>query len=819
MKKRTLVFIFFAITKIGSSQLVSSNAELQIAIEDAQPGNVITLANGVWTDVVFEMLKYGTATNPIIITAETPGSVFLEGGSHIKIRGSYIVFTGFIFRNPSQLVTNGNEIKAVMRFGGCDDCIITNNKIDSYNGTNSQSKYVFKWLEVEGARNEISHNSFIGKKGIGSIINDNRNDNLADNTKIHHNYFANRSPVGEVNEFNDQDAIRIGNSRTSLSNSFTEVYENYFYDFFGEIEIISNKSGGNKYYNNTFRDYSGSLTLRHGSDCEVYGNFFFAENNLSSGGIRLTGGKDHEVYNNYIENVNSRKGDGSISNSTGGINISNGEPNSKLNGYHQIKNASITNNTFVNCDYAIRMGTKTNSSLSLAPSNVKVSNNIFLNTSTNAFQQTTKPINGSIVQANITQDGNWDLVTGSDLNVKVNSGLLEAGSDFHVLSLESPAINYGVGDFPFLEYDILGGVRPNSNFDAGGEEFGANGTRLPFKANDVGINVGFGSKIYDDSTEKLTTSTNELSFSKAPDVNTFNINSNIAWEITNNSPWINVSLISGEGSKTISVSVLENTSGFDRVADLIISQVGGGTLTQTVSIIQTAIVEIVEITPVSVSGQETQAPNNPENVLDEDDETRWTGNSSEREAFLTFDLGCEQLITGVNIKFFKGNERTSSFKILVSNDNISYEDISGTLTSSGNTIDYERFNFPSPFLNAKYFRIQGLGNSSSAPNNVFNSYVEVRILGNPINCDLSIEDNAINSVKIYPIPVTQGKLMIKGSRAFIKTISVYSITGKLITNTSNTNTSNNIELDLSAYNSGFYFLKINNTVVQKIIID
>ena len=90
-----------------------------------------------------------------------------------------------------------------------------------------------------------------------------------------------------MNEDNDQDAIRIGNSSTSLSNSFTEVYANYFYNFFGEVEIISNKSGGNKYYNNTFRDYAGALTLRHGDDCEVHGNYFFWSIHYSDNILRL----------------------------------------------------------------------------------------------------------------------------------------------------------------------------------------------------------------------------------------------------------------------------------------------------------------------------------------------------------------------------------------------------------------------------------------------------------------------------------------------------------------------------------------------------
>ncbi len=815
--------LFLGFTGTIFSQVVSTNSELQIAINNAQAGSVITLVNQIWNDVEVNINKNGTATNPIVITAQTPGSVFIEGNSHIELRGNHIVLTGLVFQNASGL-PNSSTIPPVIRLNACDDCIVTNNKIDAFNGTNLQSENTFKWILIDGKRNEISYNSFLGKNGVGSIINDNRNSVGEDYTKIHHNYFANRVPVGgTVNDFNDQDAIRIGNSATSLSDSFTEVYENYFHNFFGEVEIISNKSGSNKYYNNTFRNYAGSLTLRHGNNCEVYGNFFFAENNTFSAGIRVIG-EGHKIYNNYIEAVNSLKEDGSVSNATGGINITNGRENTEINGYYQVKDAIITNNTFVNCDYTMRVGTKVKSDLSLAPSNVQISNNIFLNTSDNAYQEVTTPINGSIAQANITQNGSWDLNNGSNQNSTVNSGLLVSGSNFYTIPSGSVAINYGMGSFPFLTNDILGGSR--SNFDAGAEEFGANGTRSPFQANDVGLTIGFGAQPYGDSVEILSTSVNTLSFSKNSSTNVFNISANVNWNIAiSGGSWVSTNPVSGTGNTSISVSALENTTGVDRMAEITISQVGG-TLTKIVSITQSAIDfdpnNATEIIPVSVVGEGTQDPNTPENVLDDNDTTRWSGDSGSSEANLTFDLGCEQLATGVRIKFFKGDERTSSFKILTSIDNISFNDATGILTSSGTTTNYEQFDFSSPFLEAQYFRIQGLGNSGSAPNNVFNSYLEVEIIGNPIDCDvLSVEDNnkEIDFISVYPIPVSKGKLIIKSSKVFINTIDIYSITGKLLNKYNYKMSDNSLELDVNNLNTGMYFLKINDTITQKIIID
>ncbi|MBQ4822322.1 polysaccharide lyase 6 family protein [Aquimarina sp. MMG016] len=505
MKKKVsnfmLTLAFIAFCYQASAQTVNNNAELQTAITNASAGTTISLANGTWTDIIISINKTGTSENPITIKAENPGQVFFEGNSRVSMGGAYIIFEGIIFQNPSGLVTSSDRIDPIIEFrtsssNECNNCTVTNIKIDGYNGTISQEKDTFKWIIVYGQFNEISYSSFIGKNGVGSIINDNRNATSTefaepDFTKIHHNYFADRTPVNnDINGLNDQDAIRIGNSSTSLHPSNTEVYDNFFNNWSGEVEIISNKSGENKYYNNTFRDYQGTLTLRHGNNCEVYNNYFFANNNSFSGGVRVIG-EGHKVYNNYIEGVNSDKPGGSNSNATGGINISNGRLNTALNGYYQVKDAVIINNTFVNCNYALRVGTKVKSDLSLAPENVVVANNIMLNSSDSALQEVTSPIGTSIYEGNITQNGNWDLTNGVNNNQTVNSGLLQPGTDFYRLINGSDAIDSGIGTYSFLTKDILDGTRPTS-YDAGAEEFEANGTRLPYVIGDVGKKIGFG---------------------------------------------------------------------------------------------------------------------------------------------------------------------------------------------------------------------------------------------------------------------------------------------------------------------------------------
>lgn len=502
----TILFLISFINLNNAQTIVYNQSELNSEISSATAGSTIILANGVWNNLQLNINKNGTESNPITIKAETQNQVFIEGKSNIEMGGSYIVLEGLVFQNASNLVVSNDRIDSLITLkangNACNNCTITNIKIENYNGTTAQNEAVFKWILLYGSYNEISYSSFIGKNGVGSIINDNRSDNLEDYHKIHHNYFASRVAVGDVNDLNDQDAIRIGTSTTSLSNSFTEIYNNFFYDWEGEIEIISNKSGKNKYYKNTFRNYSGTLTLRHGNGCEVYDNYFFANNRILSGGIRVIG-EDHKIYNNYISGINAIKPNGSRTKTTGAINISNGRPNSELSGYYQVKNLTVVNNTFVNCDYGFRVGTKVKSDLTLAPENITIANNIMLNTDENSYDIQTNLIGSSIVESNINKNGTWDLTNGSNNNQTITSNLLVEGNEFYRIASGSFAIDASTGNYPFLEDDILGGARDSKN-DVGAEEFGANGDNLPYKVSDVGNKVGFLSSSTLSTSESIT---------------------------------------------------------------------------------------------------------------------------------------------------------------------------------------------------------------------------------------------------------------------------------------------------------------------------
>lgn len=805
LQKITPTLILLLLSFLSFSQTVTNSIQLNNAIAGAAPGAVITLANGTWNNTFIDIDKNGTSAAPITITAQTAGAVFMTGNSRVAMEGAYLIVSGLVFQNPANLVLDGtNRIEPVIELKDCDYCKILNNKIDRYNGTEAQKELIFKWILADGQYNEIAYNSFIGKYGIGSIINDNRNSLEPDYLKIHHNYFADRTPITEVNADNNQDAIRIGNSGTSLNNSFSEVYNNYFYNFFGEIEIISNKAGENKYYNNTFRDFAGCLTLRHGNNCEVYGNYFFAEGNQITAGVRVIG-EGHKIYNNYIEGIISTKPDGSTSNATGGINVTNGRLNSALNGYYQVKNAEIINNTFVNCDYGIRIGTRVNSDLDLAPENLTVANNVMYNTSVNPYQIVTAPTGNSSSQGNLTN------LTDSDL--------ADDGA-FHRLTNGSAPIAAGLGNYSYLTQDVLGGNRDN-DFDAGAEEFGANGNQLPYTNADVGITIGFGATVVSDPI--LIVSPATLNFNVGGGTSNLEVIANVDWEITENIPWLNLDATAGSGTSTINATATENKTGAERTGIIVFNEVAGGNnLSMEVEVVQSLSFIPGEIQVVGTTSMGTQdIPTvSEENAYNDDNTNYWTGNpDTEPEVSITFDLSCPHILTEIGINFWKADERTITFSIGVSNDPTGPFTLvldNETSAASGVTVETEQF-FDLNGAVGRYVKFIGIGNSSSTN---WTSIANVNIYGNQA-CETSTgiaNDQLSNQgVTIFPVPLTDDILHIQSTTKPLNTIAIYNIAGQQIRAADGHGLLSK-KITLSNLTTGIYFIKIEGIGQGKFMV-
>ncbi len=343
--------------------LVSNQSEFKTAVDNAQPGDIIRLANGTWTNAELLFDAIGTAERPIIVQAEEKGKVFLEGESSLRIAGEHLIVKGLVFRNGN---TPTIEVISFMKDDGeyANNCRLTECVIDNYN--NNERFETETWVAVYGKNNRVDHCYFTGKRNHGVTLIVRLIDTLCqkNNHRIDHNYFGYRQNLGA----NGGETIRIGTSHYSLTTSATMVDSNYFEYCDGEHEIISNKSCGNTFLNNTFYECRGTLTYRHGNDNLAEGNFFFGNGKQHTGGIRIINERNKAI-NNYFYGLKGYRFRGALV-------IMNGVPNSPINRYYQVVGGEFLNNTFINCDH-IQLCAGSDEERSLSPTDSKVNNNIF----------------------------------------------------------------------------------------------------------------------------------------------------------------------------------------------------------------------------------------------------------------------------------------------------------------------------------------------------------------------------------------------------------------------------------------------------------
>ncbi|MFA9391000.1 MAG: polysaccharide lyase 6 family protein [Prolixibacteraceae bacterium] len=449
--------------------LVSNLVEFDTAVKTAIAGDTILLKNGKWNNVELKFYTNGEDGKPVVLMAQNPGSVQLGGNSHLRIYGSYLEVNGLDFTEGS--LSGGTAVVEFKKSSRqvANNCRLTNTRISYYNPASKRTEY--KWVSVFGIHNRVDHCHFEGKNHEGALLVI-WLDGKANYNQIDHNY------IGKIPSFGDNgaEAIRIGTSEYSMSESRALVEYNLFDSCDGEIEIISNKSCFNTYRYNTFRNNDGCLTLRHGNDCSVYANFFFGGKS-GSGGVRIIGER-HKVYNNYFQDLD---GDGFRA----AISIVNGVANSPINRYFQVKDALVAHNTILNCKVPIAIGAGKNDELSLPPLNCVLANNLVSNTKgSKSVILTDTPINIQYF-SNYIFDDNVGVTNKGVINVdpKINSdGVIWRPS------ADSPVIDASRISYDFIASDIDKQNR-TSLPDVGCDEvLTEQVSNKPLTFSDVGIN-------------------------------------------------------------------------------------------------------------------------------------------------------------------------------------------------------------------------------------------------------------------------------------------------------------------------------------------
>jgi len=396
-------FLFSCKQQENNKNSVKNILEFNNAVANANPGDTITLANGVWKDVELVFEGRGTKDKPITIIAQEKGKVTLEGNSNLQIAGEYLVVEGLVFKNgytPTNSVISFRKNREEM----ANNCRLTQCVIDNYN--NPERQVQDYWITIYGKNNRIDHNHIVGKKNLGvtMIVGLDTEASRANNHKIDHNYFGPRPTYGN----NGGETLRIGTSHHALENSNTLVESNYFDKCNGEHEIISNKSCQNTFKYNTFYECTGTLTMRHGNETMVDGNVFIGNGKPSTGGVRVIN-ETQTVINNYHIGLTGYRFRGAFV-------MMNGVPNSPPNRYMPVIESKVNNNVFVNCDH-IQLCAGSDAERSQAPETSEISNNIFYHESREKLFTVYDDISG------ITFNNN---IIGENIDTGISNGFVKS---------------------------------------------------------------------------------------------------------------------------------------------------------------------------------------------------------------------------------------------------------------------------------------------------------------------------------------------------------------------------------------------------------
>lgn len=419
----------------SATHVVDSISTLQLKINEAVAGDVITLKDGVYaTTKSITVNRRGTAEQPIAITAETVGGVEIDGthGFNVVQPAAHIVIQGFVFKHASGRNTIAAATTHVRFTQNTFHCV-------------GDGPY----LSVLGDDAQVDYNEFRDKKTVGNMLSvSGTGSQVARRLWVHHNYFHDFGNAG----VNGAETIRLGLSQLSLSTGAALVEHNLFMRCNGENELISNKSSGNTYRYNTLLDSpNAQLTLRHGNDCVVYGNYI-----RNTEGLRIFGDR-HLIFSNYFE-----KNYIGINLGNGGAEVADGAP---LVSHDRPDDCVIVFNTLVDNRTHYQMSRRTPTAL--GATNTVFANNIMQG---GVAAKIEGPNPGAVWSGNIV----WKISSPGDLpasGYETVDPLLVAGEDgIHRLQMGSPAIDSAVGDYAGVTVDFEGQPRTGPK-DKGADEF------------------------------------------------------------------------------------------------------------------------------------------------------------------------------------------------------------------------------------------------------------------------------------------------------------------------------------------------------------
>lgn len=393
---RRITFIFIALIAglhlAAENYLVKDIAEFNEVLKSVKPGDTITLANGTWTDTEFLFKANGTVENPIYLVAETPGKVSIEGKSALALDGNYLYVSGLLFTNGTSPYAAAISF-AIDNRNPSNHCRVTNCAIIDFNKSERFDRD--NWVAIFGKHNRFDHNYLAGKLNAGVTLavylNDEKNQN--NHNRVDHNYFGERKRLGS----NGGETLRVGTSTYSLTPANTIIEDNFFEKCNGEVEAMSIKATNCTIRRNVFFETEGCLAMRHGNNNQVYENLFIGNGKPATAGLRVINA-GHDIHDNYFFRLTGERFRAAMA-------VMNGVPNSAINRYHQVKDANIHNNTFIDCQW-VEFGVGSDMERTATPVNTTFVNNTIYQTGEQTPVSVIDDVSGVKFQDNLVYSPN-----------------------------------------------------------------------------------------------------------------------------------------------------------------------------------------------------------------------------------------------------------------------------------------------------------------------------------------------------------------------------------------------------------------------------
>jgi hypothetical protein len=422
---------------------VTSLSALQNALNAANPGDRIELADGTYTsNSAITIRRSGTSSAPVTVTAANTGRAEIRGSTGFSFASGVnnVVLQGFALRHGGSLSVpaNAHHIR------------LTRNTVQ-FSGSGN-------WVTINGNDVEVDRNSFQNRSSEGVFLQiSGPGDNVAKRTRIHRNYFFNHTFGGA----NGGESIRLGYSHKQSYSANAVVEYNLFEKANGDSEAISVKSSDNIVRYNTIRDSRGFIVLRHGHRSVVDGNVIFGPS-----GIRFHG-NDHKIINNYVAPSSGRAivfGSGSEADSG---------PTST--GHDRPDRVTVAFNTVLGTSAVID-----SDGGNFKPKDCVLANNIIVGTGGTLVDMTS----GATVryEGNIAWGGSAGMPSGTYRSV--DPKLVRDANGLSRLSDGSPAIDSSTGTYSYVTTDFDPPQTRSGRLDVGADELG--GSRKPLTKTDVG---------------------------------------------------------------------------------------------------------------------------------------------------------------------------------------------------------------------------------------------------------------------------------------------------------------------------------------------